>query len=76
MKFRYFLLGNSIPIRAVFNEKGHRIGADVPSREQRQLSKNATYLSRLDHSMEVDEISREDFELHCNRVWDARGLTE
>lgn len=76
MKFRYFLLGNSVPIRAVFNDEGHRIGAEVPSREARMLDKDATYLSRLDHSMEVDEINQEDFERHCKRVWDTRGIAK
>ena len=76
MKYRYYLLGSSVPIRAVFNDKGHRIGAEIPSREKRELIKDATYLSRLDHSMEVDEISQVDFEHHCKRVWDDRGLLE
>lgn len=74
MRYEYFLLGNSVPIRAVFNDEGHRIGAEVPSRERRVLSKDATYLSRIDYSMEVDKIDRAGFECHCKRIWDKRGL--
>ncbi|MBH5322239.1 hypothetical protein [Aurantiacibacter sediminis] len=74
MRYEYFLLGNSVPIRVVFNVEGRRIGAEVPSREARELVKDATYLSRLDHSSEVDQIDKDQFERHCERVWSKYGL--
>lgn len=74
MKYEYYLLGNSVPIRVVFDEEHRRIGAEVPANETRDLSKDATYLSRLDNSFEVEAITLEQFDRHCERVWDARGL--
>lgn len=74
MRYEYFLLGDSVPIRVAFNHNDHRIGAEVPSRTDRRLSMEATYLSRLDHSFEVEKIDREQFEKHCERVWNKRGL--
>lgn len=59
--YQYFLLGDTVPIRVAFNAKGQRMGAEVPNREKRTLIQDATYLSRLEHSFEVEEITQEQF---------------
>lgn len=61
MTYQYFLLGNSVPVRVAFNEKGLRIGAEVPNREKGELVWDATYLSRLAYSMEVEKITEQQF---------------
>lgn len=59
--YQYFLLGDTVPVRVAFNAKGLHMGAEVPSREKGTLVQDATYLSRLEHSFEVEEITAEQF---------------
>ena len=61
MTYQYFLLGDSVPVRVAFNAKGLHMGAEVPSREKGTLIQDATYLSRLANSFEVEEITEEQF---------------
>lgn len=61
MTYEYFLLGESVPVRVAFNEKGLKIGAEVPNREKGELIQDATYLSRLAYSMEVEKITEQQF---------------
>ena len=46
MTYEYFLLGESVPVRVAFNEKGLKIGAEVPNREEGELVQDVTYLRR------------------------------
>jgi hypothetical protein len=59
--YEYFLLGESVPVRVAFNEKGLKIGAEVPNREKGELVQDATYLSRLERSFEVEKITEQQF---------------
>jgi hypothetical protein len=59
--YQYFLLGDTVPVRVAFNAKGQRMGAEVPNRDKGTLVQDATYLSRLEHSFEVEEITPEQF---------------
>lgn len=61
MTYEYFLLGESVPVRVAFNEKGLKMGAEVPNREKGQLVQDATYLSRLERSFEVEKITEQQF---------------
>lgn len=61
MTYEYFLLGESVPVRVAFNEKGLKMGAEVPNREKGQLVQDATYLSRLEKSFEVEKITEQQF---------------
>lgn len=61
MTYQYFLLGDSVPVRVAFNEKGLKMGAEVPDRDKGALVQDATYLSRLERSFEVEEITEEQF---------------
>lgn len=61
MTYEYFLLGESVPVRVAFNEKGLKIGAEVPNREKGELVQDATYLSRLERSFEVEKITEQQF---------------
>lgn len=68
MNHKYFILGESIPIKVTFNDKGHEIDAEVPDRKTGGLAHKATYLSRLSNSHEVEEISAEAFEIRCQAI--------
>ncbi|MCP5275778.1 MAG: hypothetical protein H6936_13200 [Burkholderiales bacterium] len=59
--YEYFLLGESVPVRVAFNEKGLKIGAEVPNREKGELVQDVTYLRRLAYSMEVEKITEQQF---------------
>ncbi|MEZ5813839.1 MAG: hypothetical protein R3E13_03840 [Alphaproteobacteria bacterium] len=59
--YEYFLLGESVPVRVAFNDKGMKMGAEVPNREKGQLVQDATYLSRLERSFEVEKITEQQF---------------
>lgn len=61
MSYQYFLLGDTVPVRVAFNVKGQHMGAEVPNREKGMLVQDATYLSRLATSFEVEEITQEQF---------------
>lgn len=61
MTYEYFLLGESVPVRVTFNDKGMKMGAEVPNREKGQLVQDATYLSRLERSFEVEKITEQQF---------------
>lgn len=61
MTYQYFLLGESVPVRVAFNDKGMKMGAEVPNREKGQLVQDATYLSRLERSFEVEKITEQQF---------------
>lgn len=61
MTYEYFLLGESVPVRVAFNEKGLKIGAEVPNREKGELVQDVTYLRRLAYSMEVEKITEQQF---------------
>lgn len=66
--YQYFLLGDTVPVRVVFNAKGQRMGAEVPNREKGTLIQDATYLSRLAYSFEVEEITQEQFREHAEAM--------
>ena len=59
--YQYFLLGDSVPVRVAFNDKGMKMGAEVPNQDKGELIQDATYLSRLEKSFEVEEITEEQF---------------
>ena len=61
VKYQYFLLGESVPVRVAFNDKGMKMGAEVPNREKGELVQDATYLSRLERSFEVEKITEKQF---------------
>ena len=63
--YKYFLLGDTVPIRVSFNEKGWKFDAEIPDPENGGLIHRVTYLSRIEQSFEVDELTREQFEEHA-----------
>ena len=69
MTFKYYLLGESVPIRVTFNDLGHKIGAEVPDKNTGALLQKTTYLSRLEQSFEVIEMTADDFNRHCRLIW-------
>jgi len=71
--YKYYLLGESVPIRVSFNENGHKFGAEVPGDTQGELLYKNMYLGRIEQSFEVDEISEDEFRKQCELVWGRRG---
>lgn len=67
IRYKYYVLGDSVPVRVVFNKNGQKMDAEVPDRAMKGMAHKATYLSRLSNSFEVDEVSKEDFEAWCVR---------
>ncbi len=63
--YKYFILGNVRPIRVAFNDKGHKVGAQVPNEATQDLEWDTELLSRLEKSHEVEEINQEKFETMC-----------
>ena len=68
--YKYYLLGDSVPVQVVFNARGHKVGACVPDRETRSLKIAHEYMSRIEISYEVDEIDAATFEALCQRYYD------
>lgn len=62
---RYYLLGNSFPVRVILNADGLKIGAEAPDPENGCLVIRNSLLSRLERSPEVAEIDKDDFERRC-----------
>lgn len=67
-KYRYFLLGSTVPIRVAYDRNGHKMGADVPDKEAGTLVKRASYLSVAETSPDVEEITQDEFERRCARI--------
>lgn len=67
--YRYYLLGNTIPVRVVFDSAGLKIGAEIPDNQSQCLVKRTTMLSRLELSDEVDELTQAEFAERCARVY-------
>ena len=66
--YKYYLLGDTVPVRVAFNDKGWKMGAEVPDRQRGELAQKATYLSRLERSFEVEEITKEQFNQYCEEI--------
>lgn len=66
LTYKYYLLGETVPVRVVFNEKGLHSGAEVLDREKGKLVPDATYLGRILNSFEVDEITEQEFIKRCD----------
>ncbi len=59
--YRYFLLGNSTPVRVSYNREGLKIGAEVPDENMGSLRIANTYLSKIEQSGDVEEIDESEF---------------
>ena len=60
MTYRYYWLGDAVPVRITFNDIGP-LEAEIPDRDRGELVRAMTYMSRIQHSMEVDEITEDEF---------------
>lgn len=65
MSYRYYLLGETLPVRVIFNEAGLKVGAETPDRRTGDLIAQPTLLSRIEQSPEVQEISEAEFQRRC-----------
>jgi len=65
MEYRYYLLGERVPIRVAFNEQGLKCGAEAPNRTTGQLEMRHELMSRVEQSPEVREISKAEFTRRC-----------
>lgn len=75
MTYRYYLLGDTIPVRVACHETGLKMAADIPSRDKQTLIQDATYLSRLEQSFEVDEITEDQFAARCRAMYERHSVT-
>lgn len=73
LTYKYYILGDRVPIRVVFNENGLEIGAETPDRDSGQLIIKNTLLSRIAISPEVEEISRDAFDRLCEQFIKKNG---
>jgi len=67
--YRYFFLGNSVPVRVTLSAKGLKMGAEAPDPETGRLVIKNTLLSRLEQSPEVDEIDKAEFDRLCEEFY-------
>ncbi len=73
--FKHYLLGDSVPVRVLFAESdGLKAGAMVPDTQQGRLVFKNSYLSRLEQSHEVEEISEGEFDRLCEEVYVKKNL--
>ncbi|HLS19918.1 MAG TPA: hypothetical protein VK090_08925 [Paracoccaceae bacterium] len=70
-RYEYFLLTSAVPIRVAYDQNGHKMGADVPDKEARALVKRASYLSVVETSPDIEEITQEEFKRRCARILNA-----
>lgn len=59
--YKYYLLGETVPIRVSFNGAGHMFNAEVPDKTQGTIRSNPTYLTRVCFSDEVAQITEDQF---------------
>jgi len=63
--YKYYLLGEDIPIRVAFDTNKRKMGADIPDIETGSLIKRAAYLSVVETSPDIEEIDKETFDKLC-----------
>lgn len=61
MTYKYYLHGNTTPIRAKFNQQGQIDSAEVPDLNTQDLVNSIKFFGLLHNSMEVDEITEDQF---------------
>lgn len=68
--YEHLLLGQSVPIRVLRTKtRGLKVGAQIPDRRTGRLEFKNTYLSRIEQSPEVEEISESEFDELCRRIF-------
>ena len=75
LTYKYYLLGDSVPVRVAFDEDGLEMGAETPDRDSGQLIIKHTLLSRIAISPEVEEISRDAFDQLCEQFIKKTAVT-
>ena len=73
-RYEYHLLGDSVPVRVAFDQRGLKMGAEVPDAIQRRLVHANRYLSRLETSYEVEEIDEARFLALCEAIYERAGI--
>ena len=63
--YRYYILGETRPVRIAYDEHGLRMGAETPDRETGELKFEHTLMMRVAESWEVEEIDAETFDKLC-----------
>lgn len=67
-RYAYFLLGSAVPVRVAYDRNGHKMGADVPDKEAGILVTRTSYLSVVETSPDIEEITQDEFERRCARI--------
>lgn len=71
--YKYYLLGNSMPLRVTFNENGLKMGAEAPDQDTGKLGIKNTFMSRIETSPEVEEITKDVFDQHCGQIFSKKN---
>lgn len=66
MSYKYYVLGDTTPIRVAFNEAGHRISAEIPEKTGPDFKLDMTYLSKTVHSDDAEEVDEPTFAAKVN----------
>lgn len=59
--YKYYLLGETVPIRVSFNDAGHMFNAEFPDKAKGSIRSNTAYLTRVCFSDEVAQITEDQF---------------
>jgi len=70
--YKYYLLGERVPVRVTLNTKGWKVGAEVPDAQTGMLVIDHRYLSRIEQSPEVDEIDEAEFHRRCDEFFQRK----
>jgi hypothetical protein len=59
------------PIRAIYDEQGRLEGTETPNPETGEIELNMYWISKVreDRSGDIEEITAEEFERHCERIY-------
>jgi hypothetical protein len=74
--YRYFLIGNVNPVRLSYGSKYPSVSMDAHNADRTrpgELKRAMNLIRTVDKDeLDVEEITREQFDDHCRRVW-AKG---
>ena len=68
--YRHYLLGENVPVRVLIAKSdGLKAGAQIPDPATGKLKYAHEYLSRIEQSYEVEEITEAEFQQRCQKIF-------
>jgi hypothetical protein len=68
LSYKYYIFEDLIPVKVTFNKNGHKLAAEVPDAETRQLVLRTPLLGRMDHGF-FDEMDKATFDKLCEEEY-------